>query len=170
MSGHGAIFGITQSGKSFLAKRMIQGLNSKGKRCVVYDPFLTRWDGAKEVTDDWQRLIALVSHVPSLRVFIDEIGQLPKDRWEDLRTLYSCARHAQHYITVIGQRGEQVPPIVRENADYIWLFRQGERGARFWADAKGDESLMWAARSDFPKYHFVHYRPFEKSFVGKVNA
>lgn len=160
MSYHTAIFGVTGSGKSYLAQQFAAAIRRRRRPVVVFNPLRDgSWSGCCDMeTDDAARFLRLASANRGCALFVEECGLIDRKLSDAFRRLLTTGRHAGHRLYILGQRAEQVPPIVRDSCAYLYLFRSSLAGAKFWAGGF-DAALLDAPR--LPPRQFFFCAPCE---------
>jgi len=119
---HSLICGMTESGKSTLAKRMCSEFRKQGIGVLVYAPIDKRgWD-CDFLTDDLNHFKAVVLASRKCMVFIDEADTVcsrsqPENNWLAVRS-----RHRQHSVFFITQRPQMINTTVRGQCKNLFLF------------------------------------------------
>lgn len=146
---HSLIIGMSESGKTTLAKQIAQEFYENGTDYIVYDPitpYQSAWPGAAFVTDDIDELYAIAKHPDSrnLLIIIDEssvgIGRNPQDK----QWFATQARHWGHTVLFLAQREVQVSVTVRDQCTWIYIFRIAKKDAEKFADEFGHPVLKEA--------------------------
>ena len=125
---HSLYCGVTQTGKTTLAREHSRELHSRGHNVIVYDPVFTPtagggW-GCKFYTSDFDVLIEHLNYTREpWHVFIDEAGDhftmSNRDNW----ALLTRGRHAGLHINLIVQRPKMLAPTVRTQCNRAYVFR-----------------------------------------------
>lgn len=149
--GHSTFLGMTGSGKSTLATARAQRFKQAGVFVLVLDPFGNDWP-CDFKTDDLSLFIAEAKAQRRCALFIEEAGDYGKD--PNFLWLFTQSRHWGHVAHFICQRHTQVPPIVRDQCQNLFLFRCSATVAKIWAEDFAQPQIeTLAARC--PPYHFV---------------
>lgn len=132
MASHTLIAGVSQSGKSTLARMFSRALLEHKKRVVVFDPTLFTataggdWGtGAEIYTDPAEFLDALEDpqKVSNAHVFIDEADEIFSHQQKENFWILKKGRHFGLSVWVITQRPKMVAPTVRNQCTRAFLFR-----------------------------------------------
>lgn len=149
---HAAIMGPTLFGKSFAAKQLCADWERKGRRCLVLDPFGTKWNASFQCRNI-ENFLTVARASRNCALFVDEAGQLdmrdPAHDW-----LLTGARHWGHVTHIIGQSGVYLSPVQRAQISRLLLFRTTEETVKFWYSVFADRDVFKAL--DLPKYQFLH--------------
>lgn len=149
---HAAIIGPTLFGKSFASKCLARDFEAKGRKCLVLDPFGTKWNVSFQCRNI-DNFIAMAKKSRNCSLFVDEAGQLdlrnPEHDW-----LLTGARHWGHVTHIIGQSGVYLSPVQRAQISRLFLFRTTEETARFWYSVFCDKDVYKSL--SLTKYQFLH--------------
>lgn len=130
-AGHGALIGMTGSGKTFLGKLMAEAYIRAGRFVLVFDPIGNDWPG-HFVTDNIGLLVEEAKNQKCCAIFVDESSDCSKH--PDFEWIFTKARNWGHESHFISQRHTQVPPIIREQVERLYLFRVSKKSANSWAE------------------------------------
>lgn len=165
--------GVTQSGKTTLARLHARLLLDNDWRVIVYDPVGTEtrgggWGKDAEVFADRERFLSYVKTQRDAFVFIDEGADLFTQGQLENQWLFRKGRHAGLYMRVCTQRPKMIAPNVRTQCAHAYLFRlaredMGELFADFGhsrtdADAytdlePGDFVLLQSGKSSIDRFN-----------------
>lgn len=132
MSPHTLYTGVSQSGKTTLARMMARALAAKGHRVIVYDPMGTAtagggWPEKAIVFDDAIDFLNYV-HSPEgfhAHLFVDE-GHEIFGHGEEFREnywLFTKGRHYGLHLHIMTQRPTKLHPDVRSQCGRCYMFR-----------------------------------------------
>ncbi len=122
---HSLIIGMTGSGKTSVATAMSGMYQQKGVKVIVLDPMLDpRWK-ADFITHNRGVFLQVMQHpeTQSCAVFVDESGEMIGQHGKELFWLATRSRHAGHNVHFICQRAKQISPNVREQCEYLFMFK-----------------------------------------------
>jgi hypothetical protein len=129
------ILGMSESGKSVLAKCLVRRLRKANRKVVIYDPLLQR-DWGTEPYDDSETVNAIMLEERKLHVFIDECGEVFRDY--DSQREYAWwatrSRHYGHSVYFIAQRAVQIPRTMRDQCSRLYLFTSSATDGKIHAD------------------------------------
>jgi len=162
------IFGPKLSGKTTLAMELSrQYWRRVQMRSLVLDPNLENWGKQAWVTDDEQKFWAAVwgSGKPSLVIVEEAAETINRDK--GLTSVFTRLRHLHHKLLVIGHHGSNLLPIMRDQFDHLYLFRQSSHSAAAWADTMTQSRFMEA--DQLAQYEFLSGGKFEPPVKRKLD-
>lgn len=171
---HGAIIGMTTSGKTTLGKYSAQDFVRQGIRTLILHKPREPWpkdavwfqtESPEEYLSVWEQVgtenynKAKYSRDP--RVVSDacfmELADGIVDKWDDrFHKCFTQGRHDGHRCFYLSQRAASVHPAIRENCESICLFTVPKKAAQLWAEEFCDDKLLEAVT--LPKNAFI-YKP-----------
>lgn len=151
---HGLILGMTESGKTTLAKHLKAGFSRAGVKSIALNPDNLSQFGADYETGNINEFLTAFKNSRSCAVFIDEAGTFC-GQYADSRMIRTGTegRHYGHSCFYIAQRGNMINKTVREQCRFIYIFRTGRGDAKLWAEEFANSDLLKAA--ELPAYHFL---------------
>lgn len=125
---HSLYCGVTQTGKTTLAREHSRILKSHSQDVIVYDPVATKTAGggwaADIITDDFDALLNyLENRNKAAHVFIDEAGEHFGVGDRHSHWLLTRGRHKGLFINLIAQRPKMLAPTVRTQCGRAYAFR-----------------------------------------------
>lgn len=148
---HVAICGGSTCGKTTLAQVLAAEYLKNGIPVFVLSARKEHWPCSQMVHSieelnawiDAQKAANAKREKPQrLAVFIDDAGQTI-DKWDKRFHYYATdARHDHIRSHFLVQAGPQIPPIVRDNCETLFLFRCGVRVAQLWYDQFVHQELI----------------------------
>lgn len=154
------IFGPKLSGKTTLAKYISRQYWTKHHiRSMVLDINNESWGEQAWVTDDNDKFWTAVWQTNNSLVVVDEASSTIK-RDQTLIPVFTRLRHLNHKLIVIGHNGMNLLPIMREQFDTLYLFRQPEKAAKVWAETFTQVELLSAV--NLQQHEFLHTQLFGK--------
>lgn len=126
---HTLYTGVTQSGKTTLARSVSRGLATAKNRCIVFDPMGTAtaggdW-GTEEIYENTEQFLDVIYDPKTVNahVFIDEAHKLLGHDDKSNYWLLTEGRH--HFLTLhlMTQRPNKLHPDVRSNCGKCMMFR-----------------------------------------------
>lgn len=136
---HKLIVGVTESGKSTLARSMAHDASRRGIVIVVYDPTLSPdWSGEFITADEdeffhWLRKIYEKQNRPILAV-VDEADTIMSMSHRHNWWLFMRGRHFGIEAIAITQRPTNIAPSVRGNTSELYAFQIPKSDAAALAD------------------------------------
>ena len=144
---HINILGMTESGKTSMAKKLAAQYSSKAIRVLVFDPLNDPAWTADFKTADIDEFLAEYWSSRSCMVFIDEAGELAQTHTNELIKTATRGRHWGHKNHYLSQRGAMLPRTLRDSCSHLFMFAQGLEDAKIYAaewnapELKGANSL-----------------------------
>lgn len=134
---HALICGVTQSGKTTLARAFARAAEKAGHNVIVYDPVGTGtaggdWPASAIVFEDPDEFIAYMNHpdVMNAHVFIDEADEIFSMSDRANFWLPKKGRHFHLQIYMISQRPKMIAPTARTQVGICYMFRLAVDDAR----------------------------------------
>ena len=119
---HSLVLGMTESGKTTLAKQLVQTYKAGGIKTIVLDPLHDPKWYADYQTDDPENFLTTLWSSRSCAVFIDEAGDMV-GRYDDVMIKTATrGRHWGHSLHYLSQRGTLLNRTVRDQCSHIFLF------------------------------------------------
>lgn len=141
---HTGIFGPGLSGKTTLAKYISRaGWNGHGIKSVCLDIHREVWGDQAFVTSNPDEFEKVVWAEKSCFVFIDESSDTI-DRDRGFTKFFTRIRHNGHKLFVMGHDGSSLLPVMRQQLQTLFLFRQSKDPAKEWAKLFGNDAIMAA--------------------------
>lgn len=173
------VFGPKLSGKTTLAKRLVADIHrTTGRRALVLDPHFEDWppccflapkraNEAGEVYAAEDEFWRVVWNSENMVVVVEEAAAtIRRDR--DLVPVFTRLRHCHHRLLVIGHSGMDLLPVMRQQLDCLFLFRQPESAAKVWAETFTEKGLLQA--TELRQFEFIRcqlYQPPQKFLAPK---
>lgn len=157
---NGGIFGPKLSGKTTLARALARAYYVRaGRRALVFDPHLEPWGNHAFVTADEEKFWPVVWRETGYLVVVEEAAATIR-RERELVPVFTRLRHNNHKLLVIGHSGMDLLPVMRQQLDEIYLFRQPEKAAVVWAETFCEDGLLDAQK--LRQFEFLRCRLYEK--------
>lgn len=141
---HVLILGMTESGKSTLAKQLCGEAKKRQLGTLVLDPLNDPDWQADYQTRDPAEFLRVVKNSESCAVFVDESGQSVGRFDTEMFWLATQGRHFGHMCHFISQRGQQIAKTVRDQCGRLYLFNCSLSDAKMLADEWNKEELRQA--------------------------
>ncbi len=153
------IFGPKLSGKTTLARQLSVEYWRKNKmRSLILDPHLESWGGQAWVTDNEEKFWEAVWKTKNCLVIVEEAAATIR-RERNLVPVFTRLRHREHKLIVIGHSGMDLLPVMRQQFDTIYLFRQPKSAAVVWSETMTEPGLIDAVELD--QYEFIYGRLYQ---------
>jgi len=157
---HNLIVGVTESGKSCLAKSLARGLHKQGKKVAVLDPLGDRWEGDL-VTSDIAEFDKYLRDNRSVFLFVDESFEVfNSGRDLTYRWWATTSRHYGHSATFISQRAMDVPRSMRDQCGVLYLFTSAAEDGKILAGEYNKPEIE--ACNQLPQMYFYRTTRFGK--------
>jgi Zonular occludens toxin (Zot) len=126
MNYHTGYYGITQSGKTTIARAVARALAKSRHQIVVYDPVGTSthggdWPKSSLIYNDSEKFLRDVRNMQNAQIFIDEADEVFSHEQKENFWILSRGRHQGLYSHVITQRPNRVHPTVRSQCTRAYL-------------------------------------------------
>lgn len=169
---HGAIIGLTTSGKTTLGKHLAASFIKAGIRTLILHKPREPWP--KECvwfqTADPEKYLEILDQVGKENyakkssgitdprrvsdVCLMELADGIVDKYDSrFHYLYSAGRHDGHRCFYLSQRAAYVHPNIRENCESIYLFTVDWDAAKIWSTTFVDKALLKAP--SLPPHSFM---------------
>jgi len=127
---HALISGVTQSGKTTLARELARALAARGQNVIVFDPVGTAtagggWPKGAIIFDESAEFFEYIERpdVKGAHVFIDEAADFFGVGDKHNFWLLTRGRHFFLHIYLIAQRPKMLAPSVRGQCGVAYVFR-----------------------------------------------
>jgi hypothetical protein len=124
---------MTESGKTTLAKRIIQQVKGQGIKTIVLDPNRDPAFNADYQTKNPIEFERVWKASRKCFCFIDESGNVGKYA-TSIKEAATRGRHWGHSFFFLAQKATQVEPLVRDQCSGLFLFRSGMQSRKILAD------------------------------------
>jgi len=141
---HGLIFGMTESGKSTLAKQLAAGYRRNGIGVLVLDPLHDPEWNADFQTSDVDEFLRVYWESRSCVAFIDEAGDSVGRFDKAMIQTATKGRHWGHVNYYISQRGALLSTTVRDQCSKIFLFTSSLKDSKLHSEEWNAPELMGA--------------------------
>jgi len=161
---HSMILGMTESGKTTLAKRMAKAYRKKGWNCIVLDPLSDpEWEAAEPQKDyggcfqtrNQHEFLETVKASRSCMVFVDEAGEAVGQYDNEMHWLGTRGRHYGHSCHFISQRAQQIAKTVRDQCATMYLFASSLTDCKIHADEWNEPEIKDANKLDQGEFFIV---------------
>lgn len=151
---HSLIIGMTESGKTTLAKIIANQLSSQGKSVAVLDPvYDSAWPEKAFKADNPADFSQYLREHRSVYAFVDESGSVFNEGNDNSYQWFATtSRHYGHSAVFIAQRAIQVPKTMRDQCSRLFLFTSSRSDGKIHADEWNKPSLEEC--NALPQFHF----------------
>lgn len=154
------IFGPKLSGKTTLAMELSRAYWVRLRvRTLALDPHIERWGPQALVTADEKVFWENVWKTTRCLIIVEEAAATIR-RERDLIPVFTRLRHCNHILIVIGHSGMDLLPVMRQQLDTLYLFRQPESAAKVWAEVFTQKELLQAV--DLKQFEFLKTKLYGK--------
>lgn len=149
------IFGPKLSGKTTLAKALSrQYFIQQHLKTIVLDINEDEWGGHAVSTSDEQKFWKLVWESKKCLIIVDEAAATIR-RERTLIPVFTRLRHNNHLLITIGHSGMDLLPIMRQQLDTLFLFRQPISSAKVWAEVFTENGLLESV--NLSQFEFIRH-------------
>jgi hypothetical protein len=163
---HVNILGMTESGKTTLAKNLAKKYAANGIRILVYDPLSDPDWIADFKTHDIDLFLEEYWTSRQCAVFIDEAGELSLSHSNEILKTATRGRHWGHKNHYISQRGALLPRTLRDQCSSLFMFAQSLDDAKLYAAEYNSPELKTA--NSLKKGEYFYTTRFEAITRGKL--
>jgi DNA helicase HerA-like ATPase len=141
---HVLIVGMTGSGKTTLAKRLVTQYKANKTPSLVLDPLFDPGWGADWQTANQQEFLDTMFQCRKCALFVDESGAAIGRYAGEMAVIATQSRHFGHKAHFLTQRGSQLDKLIRDQCSTLFLFRVSKGDAKTFADEFGYEDILQA--------------------------
>lgn len=150
---NGGIFGPKLSGKTTLAKALSkQFWQKEQRRTLVFDPNGEEWGEHAKAFEDEDEFDKAIWGVTDCLVIIEEAAATIRRERKKV-TIFTRLRHQRHKLIIIGHSGMDLLPVMRQQLDLLFLFRQPEEAAKVWSMTFTEKRLLESQH--LKQYQFI---------------
>ena len=150
----GGIFGPKLSGKTTLAIKLSQQYwISQQRKSLVLDPHNEPWGNQAMVFQDEDKFWGAVWGSTNSLIIVEEAAATIR-RERELVPVFTRLRHNHHLLLIVGHSGMDLLPVMRQQLDTIYLFRQPISAAKVWAETFTNDALLQSV--SLQQYEFIH--------------
>jgi hypothetical protein len=160
------ILGMTESGKTTLAKQLAVNLKQKGFKVIVLDPLSDPEWNADFQTDEPDVFLNVFWESRQCMVFIDEAGEAVGQYDKVMQRTATKGRHWGHSCHYISQRGTMIARTVRDQCSNLFLFTSALEDSKTHAVEWNKPELKTA--SGLNQGEYFHATRFGNLQKGKV--
>lgn len=163
---HVLICGITQSGKTTLARNLVAAYRARDIGAIVLDPHRDPHWGADYQTDNPADFLAVAHNSWECALFVDEAGQYVGQFDTDMHWCGTQARHWAHRAHFITPRPVQIARTVRDQCTRLCLFAVAREDAAMLAREWNKPEL--AGAPELPQGQFYDVQRFGPALLRRV--
>lgn len=163
---HVLILGMTQSGKSTLAKKIAEKYRDNEVGVLVHDPLADDGWPASFRTSDENEFLDMVWKSRACAVFIDEAGDTAGQHDKDMQKTATRGRHWGHRCHYISQRGTMIARTIRDQCSHLFLFATSLEDCKVHAKEWNRPELLEAAK--FAQGEYFHVTRFGDISRGNI--
>jgi len=157
---NGGIFGPKLSGKTTLGIALSrQFWQKEQRRTLVLDPHLEEWGEHAKSYEDEAEFWKAVWSVQNCLIIVEEAAATIR-RERSLVPVFTRLRHNHHKLLVIGHSGMDLLPVMRQQLDLIFLFRQPKSAATVWAETFTEDRLLQSMK--LKQFQFIRCELYQK--------
>lgn len=157
---HGAILGMTTSGKTWAAQQQARDFRRRGIGVLVLHKPREPWpaDCVSWQTDNPDEFLRMFWAARCCACFMELADADVEAADTRFHKCFTQGRHEGHRCYFLSQRAAQVHPNIRENCTSLFLFAVATKAAKLWADEFNDPALLGASGLN-PQQHFCYHIP-----------
>lgn len=160
---HSLILGMTESGKTTLAKQLAAHYKANGVGVLVLDPMADPDWLADYKTDNPDEFLQTFWDSQRCAVFIDEAGDSVGRFDTVMQRTATKGRHWGHACHYITQRGAQLAMTVRDQCSHMFLFTTSLNDSKIHANEWNQDELLKAKSLRQGEYfHVTRYGELER--------
>jgi hypothetical protein len=163
---HSLFLGMTESGKTSLAKQIAAKYAKAGIRVLVFDPLGDPNWVADFQTHNFETFMKEYWASRKCAVFIDEAGEAAQDYDKELIRTATKGRHWGHANHYISQRGAMIPKSLRDQCGNLFIFAQSLDDAKIYAREYNAPEITEV--STFKAGEYFHTTRFTSAKRGKL--
>lgn len=118
---HALIIGMTQSGKTTLAKKLAKNYMASGLGVLVLDPLNDEWPSSYK-TSEPEEFLRVVWDSKSCACFVDEAADNAGQHDKTMQKTGTRGRHWGHRFHYIAQRGTLINRTIRDQCSHLFIF------------------------------------------------
>ncbi|AUR81555.1 putative packaging ATPase [Vibrio phage 1.069.O._10N.286.49.F11] len=145
---HSAIVGMTESGKSSLARKMATAIQKAGIAVIVFDPLGDpAWSECLDpnnsfITDNEKEFLNYYWSSKNCAVFFDEAGDYATNHNKEMIRTATKGRHWGHSNYYIAQRGNLLARTIRDQCSKLYMFTSSKDDAKIYSLEFNDNELL----------------------------
>lgn len=153
---HSLILGMTQSGKSTLAKMLTAELARRGRLVMILDPMLdSGWPEKSLVVSEPEELHRAAAKMTGAHIFVDEAAVHVGRSQKMLSWIFRFGSHWGHSANLITQHPTDLAPFVRSQCTSAYVFKSTAAVGELLRKRDGFRGDALLDIEEIPKYHFL---------------
>lgn len=157
---HSLILGMTESGKTTLAKKLAASYQARGIKVLVLDPMGDPEWNADFQTSSVNTFLDVFWSSRRCAAFIDEAGEAVGQFDKVMHKTATKGRHWGHSVHYLSQRGAQIARTVRDQCGNLFLFTTALEDSKIHANEWNKPELRNA--NALEQGHYYHATRFGK--------
>lgn len=163
---HSLILGMTESGKTTLAKALTHQFHKQGIGVLLLDPMNDPGYAAHYRTADPSAFLDVLWANQSCMCFVDESADMVGRFDTTMQQTATKGRHFGHSCFYISQRGAQLSATVRAQCRHLYLFTSAKDDCKTLANEFNKPELLNA--NSLPQGHFYDVSRFGPATLRKL--
>ena len=163
---HSLILGMTESGKTTLAKKLAEHYKSRGIGVLVLDPMNDPGWACDYQSTNVDEFLNVFWQSRQCAVFIDEAGEAVGQFDTVMHRTATKGRHWGHSCHYLSQRGVQIARTVRDQCGHLFLFTTAFGDSKIHANEWNKQDLRQA--NILAQGHYYHATRFGTLDKGRL--
>lgn len=155
---HSLILGMTESGKTTLARKLAAYYKAQGIGVIVLDPLKDPLWQCDFITADQDEFLEVFWNSQSCMVFLDEGAESVGRYDKAMRKTATQGRHWGHCCHFITQHGTDLSPVVRGQCRHLFLFASARQQGEVLAKEYNQPELI--SCTDLKQGEYLHFSRF----------
>jgi hypothetical protein len=164
---HTLIIGMSESGKTSLAKQIAANMRARNIRTMALDPLRDPAWPVDFITADQHEFLRTFWASKKCAAFMDEGGQSVGRYNLAMQETVTKGRHWGHACYLIAQKATQLAPVVRDMCSTLFVFSVAPSSAKMLAEDFNNDLILQA--STLKQFEFICVHKFGRAYRGKVN-
>ncbi len=164
---HSLILGMTESGKTTLAKQIAVLAKRRKVGVIVLDPMHDPEWVCDFKTEDQDEFLQVFWKSRQCVAIIDEAGESVGQFDKVMHKTATKGRHWGHSVYYVSQRGVLIARTVRDQCSHLWLFTTALEDSKIHANEWNQPELKTAPQ--LPQFEFFHVTRFGELERGQLH-
>lgn len=152
---HSLIIGMTESGKSTLAKLIVKQAKKRGVKTAILDPLKDPHFGADFQAQNGEEFLAWAKSNKSAVLIIDEAGTAVGRYNVAMQWVVTTARHLGHSSVLVCQGTSQLSPLIRGQCTTCYLFSSTAQTVKIISEDFNSPELMKMSRLNRGEFYII---------------